>query len=111
MRPDAVTPELRAEVLAADGYRCVARMIRCDHARDLDACRNRWGAVVIESGRYPLSALTLDHVKDEPMMGKRAPSDRKHLATLCWHHHLDGWATAHRPELRSYIARREGVAQ
>lgn len=48
--------------------------------------------------------LTLDHVRDQPMMGKRAPSDPSHLVSLCWHHHLDGWATAHRPELRAYLA-------
>jgi hypothetical protein len=49
--------------------------------------------------------LTLDHVKEQPRMGKRAPSDMAHLVTLCWHHHLDGWATAHRPQLRRYLQR------
>ena len=111
MRADAVTPELREEIFAADAYRCVARQIARGLGEKLDACRNKWGAWVIETHRYPVAALTLDHVKDAPMLGKRAPSDRRHLVTLCWHHHLDGWATAHRPELRSYIARREGVAQ
>ena len=49
--------------------------------------------------------LTLDHVKDQPMMGKRAPSDMAHLVTLCGHHHIDsGWATAHRLLLRAYLA-------
>jgi len=44
-------------------------------------------------------------------MGKRAPSDYFHLATICHHHHLDGWATAHRPLLREYLgACREAVA-
>jgi hypothetical protein len=38
------------------------------------------------------------------MMGKRAPSDMAHLVTLCEHHHLDGWATSHRPLLRRYLA-------
>ncbi len=47
--------------------------------------------------------LTLDHVKDHLMMGKKAPDDEQHLVTLCWHHHLDGWATAHRPMLREYL--------
>ena len=87
MRKDAVTAALRAVVLERDEYRCVASDLGV-----LDAC----------SGR-----LTLDHVNDQPMMGKRAPSDRAHLATLCWHHHLDGWATSHRPELRAYL---RGVA-
>ena len=48
--------------------------------------------------------LQLDHVKAEPRMGKRAPSDARHLVTLCRGHHIDtGWATAHRPELREYL--------
>lgn len=55
-----------------------------------------------ESGRCS-GRLTYDHVKDEPMMGKRAPSDPAHLVSLCWHHHLDGWATSNRPALRQYL--------
>lgn len=110
MRADAVTPELRDEVLALDGYRCVARLIALRAGEPIDACRNKWNAVVIESGRYPRLALTLDHVKDEPMMGKRAPSDVRHLVSLCWHHHLNGWATGHRPALRIYLANRAGAA-
>jgi hypothetical protein len=49
--------------------------------------------------------LTLDHVKDQPRMGVRAPSDERHLVSLCAHHHLDGWATGHRPDLRNYLAK------
>ena len=49
--------------------------------------------------------LTLDHVRDQPMAGKRAPSDERHLATVCENHHIwTGWATSHRPELRAYLA-------
>jgi hypothetical protein len=107
MRADGVTPALRQEVLERDGFRCVAPRIAGVAA---GYCRNRWNDTVITSGRYPEFALTLDHVKDQPRMGKRAPSDRKHLVTLCWHHHLNGWATAHRPELRAYIALAEGAA-
>lgn len=89
MKRDPVTPELRDAVLRRDRG-CVARLVRCHHNReDGYACAGR---------------LTLDHVKSEPMMGKRAPSDMAHLATLCWRHHLDGWATSHRPELRAYLA-------
>jgi hypothetical protein len=53
---------------------------------------------------------TLDHVKDQPRMGLRAPSDEAHLATLCEGHTEAGaraghqWNTAHRPELRQYLA-------
>ena len=84
-RRDPVTPELRIAVLERD-RRCVASMFS-----DTDECRGR---------------LTLDHVKDQPRMGKRAPSDRAHLVAICRAHHLDnGWATSHRPELREYLAR------
>jgi hypothetical protein len=82
---DPVTPELHEAVLQRDGYACVAR--RLDSLAD-----------------YCEGPLTLDHVKDQPRMGVRAPSDMAHLVTLCWHHHLDGWATSHRPELRAYLA-------
>ena len=89
---DPVSPELRQAVLERDGG-CVALMIG-EHVP---------GVV----GRLPFSTcigrLTLDHVREQPMMGKRAPSDLAHLVTLCEHHHLDGWATSHRPELRAYL--------
>ncbi len=85
MRRDPVTPELRQAVLLRDGG-CVA-------ARLSHFLRGQC------SGR-----LTLDHVKDQPRMGKRAPSDMAHLVALCERHHLwSGWATSHRPELRRYL--------
>jgi hypothetical protein len=80
---DPVTPAVRLAVLTRDGG-CVA----VELGEDAAACQ---------------SPLTLDHVKDQPMMGKRAPSDAAHLVTLCWFHHLEGWATAHRPILREYL--------
>lgn len=84
MNRDPVRPEVYRLVMWRDGG-CVAPQID----RRADLCRGR---------------LTLDHVKDTPMMGKRAPSDERHLVVLCWHHHLDGWATSHRPELREYLS-------
>jgi hypothetical protein len=87
VRRDPITPEVREAVLRRDRD-CVAPLLGAT-----DPCRGR---------------LTLDHVKDAPMMGRRAPSDPAHLVTLCWHHHLDGWATSHRPELRQYLKEVEG---
>ncbi len=85
---DPVTAELRVAVLDRD-QGCVAVAL----GEDPMDCRGR---------------LTLDHVKDQPRMGKRAPSDARHLVAICEEHHLwTGWATAHRPELRDYLA---GVA-
>ena len=86
-RKDPVTPELRLYVLERD-HGCVAVTL----GAEMGDCRGR---------------LTLDHVKSQPMMGKRAPSDPQHLVAVCEHHHLDGWATSHRPELREYL---RGVA-
>lgn len=113
-RVDPVTPEVAAEVQQRDArmtYRwylelgLVERQIRalmmrrplCVAAildpRELESC----------SGRS-----TLDHVKTEPRMGLRAPSDPQHLVSLCEFHHLgsrggSNWATAHRPALREYL--------
>lgn len=86
MAKDPVTPDLYQSILRRDG-RCVAPTVD----------PNQSGTC---SGR-----LTLDHVKDQPMMGKRAPSDRRHLVTLCEKHHLwTSWATSNRPGLRRYLA-------
>lgn len=84
MTRDRVSPELRIAVLERD-QGCVAP---------------RLGGSVMDCGGRD----TLDHVKDQPRMGKRAPSDMAHLVTLCEQHHLwTGWATSHRPELREYL--------
>lgn len=61
------------------------------------------------NGSGPCSGvLTLDHVRDHAMMGKKAPDDEQHLVTLCEAHHLwtragRNWATSHRPLLRTYL--------
>jgi hypothetical protein len=87
MRRDPVSRELREQVFARDQWACVAP---------------RLGAET-PCGGY----LTLDHVQSGyGRMGKRAPSDAAHLASICAAHHLwSGWATSHRPELRAYLAR------
>ena len=85
---DPVTHALRLAVLERDGERCVTTFIEWD--QDIDACAG---------------PLTLDHVQEGyGRMGKRAPSRLDTLAVVCAHHHLDGWATSHRPELRAYLA-------
>lgn len=75
----------------------------------LTVLRRDGGCVAVTLGALPSECrgrLTLDHVKDQPRMGVRAPSDEAHLVSLCeWHHLQTGWATSHRPELREYLAR------
>jgi len=54
----------------------------------------------------------IEHVKSEPRMGRRAPSDMAHLIVLCQGHTEDGmrggkvWATdkANRQAMRDYLA-------
>ena len=101
-RKDPVTREVRETVLARDKG-CVAPRLGAE-----DPCRDSWGYPV--PGGAPAFALTLDHVHDwYGKMGKRAASDPAHLVTLCWGHHLAGWATSHRPELREYLAGKEAL--
>jgi len=83
-RKDPVTEEVRWSVLERD-MGCVAPRLDPDAGE----CS---------------PVLTLDHVKDQPRMGKRAPSDMAHLVTVCERHHIwSGWATSHRPLLREYL--------
>lgn len=85
-RRDPVTQAVAIAVIQRDGG-CVAP---------------RLGGSFMDCG----GRTTLDHVKDEPRMGVRAPSDMAHLVTLCEQHHLwTSWATSHRPELREYLRR------
>lgn len=94
-QPDPVNEETRRFVLRRDGQ-CVAHVIDERHV-----CRDQWG---VPHRSDELGKMTLDHVKDAPRMGKRAPSDAAHLVTLCWGAHIrSGWATSHRPELREYL--------
>jgi hypothetical protein len=86
-KADPVTPEVRLQVLDRDQ-----------------------GCVAVKLGEDPLTCrgrLTLDHVKDQPRMGRRAESTPSRLVSVCEWHHLYGWATANRPALREYL---RGVA-
>jgi len=50
-------------------------------------------------------AMERDHVHTHTggTKGKRPPTTMETLVMLCHHHHQDGWATSHRPEIRTYI--------
>lgn len=102
--------ELRLAILSRD-QGCVAP--RLDRAAG--PCRDRWQREFRQTDSLLFQDLTIDHVRGKPPVGeltiekeggfgKRPPDDPAHLVTLCWHHHLNGWATSHRPDLREYLA-------
>jgi len=37
-------------------------------------------------------------------MGARRVTRTDAVVILCAHHHLDGWATSHKPTMRDYLA-------
>lgn len=93
-RRDPVTPEMHAAVMARDGM-CRAAAIDPEHV-----CRDRWGT---PHPPHQIRSLTVEHVKDEPMMGRRAPSDLSHLVALCWAANVGVPSKALRSGLREYL--------
>lgn len=93
--PDRVTSELRWSVFRRDGG-CVLARLEPGHV-----CRDQWGA---PHAPDDLWRLTLEHVKDEPRMGKRAPSDMAHMVALCW------WANVGVPSKQARAAMRDYLA-
>lgn len=73
-------------------------------ARDRTCVPARLGAPDPCSGR-----LTIEHVKTESMMGKRAPSDQWHTLLACLHHNLSWCLLAASKEAeRTYLLAVEG---
>jgi hypothetical protein len=70
-----VTPELRRLVLIRDKMCFLYKRDR-HHI-----CKDQWGRSHAPTN---LNLLTLDHVKDDLMMGVRAPSDPTHLVAMCY---------------------------
>jgi hypothetical protein len=98
-KADPVTPELRLFVLERDGA-CVAAKLERGHS-----CRDMWGVPHSPTDRRKLS---LEHVKDQLRMGKRAPSDPSHLVTLCYGANVGVPSKELRAALRSYLRTIEG---
>jgi len=71
---DPVTSELRDFVLARDGM-CFKYRVDDKHY-----CHDAFGN---PHSPFDRERLSLDHVKDAPRMGKRAPSDAAHLVAMC----------------------------
>jgi hypothetical protein len=100
-----VTPELRKRVIQRDLARWVRDEAMFARHRTVATRIGCVAAMLAPNSSGPcFGPLTLDHVKDQPMMGKRAPSDEHHLVTICMGHHVEStWATSHRPLLRWYL--------
>lgn len=99
------------------------------HVRDLEVVK-RWlrerNLGFLYHGEIPCPAVVmdpsqlgscwgdwrLDHVRDNPMMGQKAPDDEDHLIALCAGHDERGaragyqWNTASRDLERAYLAER-----
>jgi hypothetical protein len=71
---DRVTAEVRELVLRRDA---MCFLYRVD---DKHYCHDAFGN---PHSPFDRDRLTLDHVKDQPRMGKRAPSDPAHLVAMC----------------------------
>lgn len=85
---DRVDPKERQHVIDRDGE-CVLFKMDADH---------RCARIGIPHNPNKKTWLTVDHVKDGPMMGKRAPSDRKHMVAMC----LDGNVSVPSKEVRAW---------
>ena len=92
-RRDSVTNEMWQAVVNRDAQAIWGASGSSLSFRDWQ--RSRSGAVCIVELLDPsLSARcsgyqTVDHVKDGPMMGRRAPSDLNHLVAMCSHHNVE----------------------
>lgn len=95
MKRSGVTADLRARVLSRDGA-CLAYRMDPRHI-----CRDTWNR---SHSPFDLAKLTLDHVKDEPRMGVRAPDDEQHLVALCYGANVGVPSKALRSFEREYLA-------
>ena len=98
MRADPVTPEMAERVFDRD-RQCVLAKLDKTHG-----CRDQWGT---PHPSWDRGYLTVEHVKSELRMGKRAPSDLAHLIALCGSANLRPPTKAQRAMFREYL---RGVA-
>ena len=103
---DRVTPALRSTVLLRDGA-CVLFLLALERPGSPSPwhiCRDVWGN---EHSPYDLDKLTLEHVKDQPRMGRRAPSDPAHLVAMCYQGNVGVPSKKQREAIRAYLSTRE----
>lgn len=94
MTRDPVTPELREAVMRRDRS-CILARLDWDHI-----CWDRWGQ---QHSASDTDRLTVEHVKSELRMGKRAPSDLGHLVAMCWRGNVGVPSKVQREAIRAYL--------
>lgn len=95
-RRDLVTPEVREFVLRRD-RQCI--LFRMDEGH---RCRDRFGNL---HSAFNTDRLTLEHVKSELRMGRRAPSDPAHLVAMCHAGNVGVPSKEQRAAIREYLRR------
>lgn len=91
---DRVTPELRAEVLRRDGA-CILYLLDQRHV-----CRDAWN---VSHSPFATHKLSIEHVKDEPRMGVRGPSDLAHCVAMCYAANVAVPSKDQRVAIRAYL--------
>lgn len=94
-RSDPVTAELAADLWARD-IGCTLSFLDPGHV-----CTDRWGTIV--GWR---DAVTIEHVKTDLRMGRRAPSDLEHCVLLCAGSNVGVPSKRERALMREYLAAR-----
>ncbi len=89
-----VTGAVRWAIIHRDGGCTLARLF-FDHQ-----CRDQWGET---HSPYDQRKLTIEHIKDELMMGRRAPSDVRHLVALCAGANFGVPSKEERAAMRDYL--------
>ena len=102
-REDPVRPEVREYVLRRDEG-CVVGILsmRLAIARDVGICRDQYGNHV---SVFDLRDRTIAHVRDRGLggrMAKRPPSVPRHLAAVCYGHHIAD-PIIDRPDVRDVV--------
>jgi len=107
-KPEPRLPKLRDRVTKADREYIFTRDGGCVMARfdTQHVCRTVYGEAHAPGD---LRLLTIEHVKDDLRMGRRAPSDRRHMVALCGMANDQVPSKEARAILRLYLSEVEGV--
>jgi hypothetical protein len=99
--PYSIPKQLRWTIYSRDGG-CVLARLEEGHV-----CRDQWNQVHAPND---FDRLTLEHVHtDGSMMGKRAPSDERHMVTLCAAANIGVPSRKQRNAFRAYLEVKYGI--